>query len=633
MPPQKLVINPNAIAPEDFIPGRLHDRPKRRFRRVAAIQRFVEKKGLDRLIRAAKFLVDDGVEIDIYGYGELEGFYRDLIKSEGARNVYIRGSLDGVDAINEVFRTHDLFVCPSVRAEDGDMDGIPTALLEALAAGLPVVASPLSGITDVVSDRVQGLLCDSTPSKLASTIRSFYELSDVEVEAMVEAGIATVRDRFAVERLTRVLLRVWRGETIDVVVVSWNNLRELRAVVERLYAFTSLPFHLIICDNNSDLDVKAYLEKIWQEKGNLTVVYNDTNAFVGPGTNRALEEGSSDIAIYVCGKEGFVFRAGWEIPFVHVMAERETVGLCGSLCHAPTYLHGSQYATGITVFPKFRNRNFALAQSERVFAHVQGGIFALRRKMVEEIGAFSAAVPHNYTDVEYSFYAESKGWELAEVPHLVSIYSKTRPSLVHRVDEGVYAAHPVRFEDLEWIERIIEGSHILCNLCGATAQAFEGSSSYPLCRECHSTPADRTLFRWLTQSVLLHRRLPAVAVGITGRMAEMWNSQFQGLIYSCEKVKKILTSRRQFDSQSHTAELAVVRGYNGQNSVFDEISRVLKPGGTLLLQGGDNWNSTASNPSFHENDVCRKFQLIEEVRYHSAALRFDSRKMVVFHRC
>ena len=101
--------------------------------------------------------------------------------------------------------------------------------------------------------------------------------------------------------------------------------------------------------------MKAYLERIWQEKGNLTVVYNDTNTFRRSGApNRALEEGSSDIAIYVCGKEGFVFRAGWEIPFVHVMAERETVGLCGSLCHAPTYLHGSQYATGITVFPKFR---------------------------------------------------------------------------------------------------------------------------------------------------------------------------------------------------------------------------------------------------------------------------------------
>ena len=265
------------------------------------------------------------------------------------------------------------------------MDGLPTVLLEALAAGLPILATPISGITELILDKVTGLLCDAAPSALATAIKNFYELPDTQVEAMIEAGISVVGDRFSLDRQARVLQRVWRDETIDIVIVAWNNLPELSAVIERLYKFTTLPFHLIVCDNNSSPDVKAYLSDLWREKGNLTVIHNSTNLLVGPGTNIALGHGWSDIVIYVCGKEGLAFRTGWEIPFVHVMAEQEEVGLCGNLCHSPTYLYGHQYPTGIKEFSKFRNPQFAQTQADRPFHHVQGGIFAFRRKMVTEI--------------------------------------------------------------------------------------------------------------------------------------------------------------------------------------------------------------------------------------------------------
>ena len=188
VPRDKIIINPNAIEPQDFVAGRDRHRPKRRYRRVVAIQRFVEKKGLDRLIRSAKLLEGDGIAIDIYGYGELEETYRALIASEGVRNVELQGRIVGLDALNKDFRTHDLFVCTSVRAQDGDMDGIPTAILEALAAGLPVLSTPVSGIKDVLSERINGLLCDGTPAAIAAAIRKFYQVAEGEVESMVGAS-------------------------------------------------------------------------------------------------------------------------------------------------------------------------------------------------------------------------------------------------------------------------------------------------------------------------------------------------------------------------------------------------------------------------------------------------------------
>ena len=72
-------------------------------------------------------------------------------------------------------------------------------------------------------------------------------------------------------------------------------------------------------------------------------------------------------------------------------------------------------------------------------------MFAIRRTMFESIGGFSEAVPHNHTDVEYSYYVESCGWQLGQIPGLIVIYQKSRPLLTSRLDESVYAVHPGSF--------------------------------------------------------------------------------------------------------------------------------------------------------------------------------------------
>ena len=110
----------------------------------------------------------------------------------------------------------------------------------------------------------------------------------------------------------------------------------------------------------------------------MTVIHNNVNAMVGPGTNAALAQGSSDYAIYICSKEGVSFARGWEIPVMHALEEQPNVGLVGTIGYSPTYLHGSQLPTGIELFSKFRNRNFAQENPNWLFGHVQGGLFGIR---------------------------------------------------------------------------------------------------------------------------------------------------------------------------------------------------------------------------------------------------------------
>jgi hypothetical protein len=312
--------------------------------------------------------------------------------------------------------------------------------------------------------------------------------------------------------------------------VSWNNLPQLREVITRLYRFTRVPFHLIVCDNASDQNVRKYLKELHASRDNVTIVYNSMNARVGPGTNIATAQGWGKYVAYVCGKEGFVLSEGWDTALARYMDESPKMGMAGTLCTSPTYLRGADYPTGIPVFAEFRNRGFAVQNANREFSHIQGGFFVMRRSMLEEIGGFNSRVPHEYTDVEMSFYAESCGYEIGQAPHLLALYNKTRPDLWSRIDEDVYAVHPPQLEDLPALDRIVSGDIVHCNLCGRLGEPGDAPPFHRCCPSCGSTAADRSLWRYLAASNVLYRRLPALAIGHLGALEKIWTQQFQGKI-------------------------------------------------------------------------------------------------------
>ena len=545
VPGSKMTINPNGIDPALYAAGRNPRRAARAARRIVAVHRFTEKKGLIHLIRAAADLAESEIQIDLYGYGELEDDYAAEIRRLKLTNVALRGPVNGREEMLALFRDSDLFACPSVRAADGDMDGIPTVVMEAMAAGLPVLVSELSGIPDLVQDGITGLVAAAEPTALAARIRDFYALPDAAVAAIIEDADLRIAQDYDTNALVEYLVRVWAGETLDLMIVAWNNLAQTREVIRRLYAHTALPFHLVVCDNGSDPDALAHHLAVYAAQDNVTLVLNRENAFVGPGTNICLEHGTSDIAIYVCGKEGMVTRHGWERGFVETMRLNPRVGQAGTLCHSPSYLHGRDYPEALDLFPDFRNPDFARDNPNRPFAHVQGGFFAIRRAMFDEIGGFSDVVNHNYTDVEFSYYVESCGWDLAEVPRVMALFNKTRPGLLNRVDDSHGALHPPLLEDMPALDRIARREIRHCNLCAAEFDAFVGGDDGAICPSCGSTRRSRSLYRVLAESILLYRRLPALGVGIPEALQEFWKFQFQGRMLPGEEFGQNPRHRRQ----------------------------------------------------------------------------------------
>lgn len=164
---------------------------------IVSIGRLVEKKGFDDLIRAAAELERRQVACDvlIIGTGEREEELRQLILASGARNVVLGGPRPQVEVI-DLLRRATIFAGPYVVAEDGNRDGLPTVLVEAMAVGTPCIATDVTGVPEIVRNGVTGdIVPQRDPQKLADCIQRL--LHDHERrDSYGKAGRAIVEQEF-----------------------------------------------------------------------------------------------------------------------------------------------------------------------------------------------------------------------------------------------------------------------------------------------------------------------------------------------------------------------------------------------------------------------------------------------------
>ncbi len=166
-----------------------------------------EKKGLTYLISACRELVDTGVpfECDIIGEGPLRSELEAQIVDQGLEgNVRLLGPLPHDEVIDRL-RASTVFVLPCVIARDGDRDGIPNVILEAMAVGKPVISTTVSGIPEAVADGVTGRLVE--PADAGGLAGAMADLLDSHAtrSQMGSAGRERIEDLFDVRRNARKL--------------------------------------------------------------------------------------------------------------------------------------------------------------------------------------------------------------------------------------------------------------------------------------------------------------------------------------------------------------------------------------------------------------------------------------------
>ena len=178
--------------------------------RLLSVGRYVEKKGFADLIEACRLLRAQGREFrcDIVGGGPLEADLQARIDAAGLGGCVTLLGPRPQHEVRKLLAGAALFVLACVPEAGGGSDNLPTVIMEAMAAGVPVVSTRLAGIPEMIADEVDGLLVPPrAPTELAAALGRLLD-SPTDAARYAAAGQRVARERFALECTTRVLKRL-----------------------------------------------------------------------------------------------------------------------------------------------------------------------------------------------------------------------------------------------------------------------------------------------------------------------------------------------------------------------------------------------------------------------------------------
>jgi glycosyltransferase involved in cell wall biosynthesis len=153
---------------------------------LLALGRFVGKKGYDFLLQACSILKKGGTRfhLTLAGAGPRGMQLKRLCNNLGLDGCVSFPGFLPYDKVSDLFYSTDIFIMPSVIHKSGDRDGIPTVLMESLMHRVPVIATDVSGIAELVEDRATGLL-----------------IPEKDAQAIADAVLKMVQDRSAAIRM------------------------------------------------------------------------------------------------------------------------------------------------------------------------------------------------------------------------------------------------------------------------------------------------------------------------------------------------------------------------------------------------------------------------------------------------
>ncbi|MCP4667078.1 MAG: glycosyltransferase family 4 protein [Deltaproteobacteria bacterium] len=184
--------------------------------RLLALGRFVRTKGYDYLIHGCRILKESGLDFHLVlaGDGPKKRGLQRLTKKLGLGG---RVSFPGFithDRVSDIILSTDIFIMPSVVHATGDRDGIPTVIMESLLHRIPVIATAVAGIPEVIKDGMTGLLIpEKDPFAISQAVRRLAGDRKSALE-MAEKGRALVQRNFDTKRNHRKIMELYHEKVV-----------------------------------------------------------------------------------------------------------------------------------------------------------------------------------------------------------------------------------------------------------------------------------------------------------------------------------------------------------------------------------------------------------------------------------
>lgn len=190
-----------------------YDAPSVRPARIVSVGRLVEKKGFADLIDACAVLASRGgaFTCEIIGTGELEESLKEHARRLGLQaRIEFLGARPQEEVIDRV-KSAAVFVGPYVVADDGNREGLPTTILEAMALGTPCVSTDVSGLPEVLQDGSTGLMVPQhDPGALAEAIERLLADASLRLRLATRAR-GLIETQFEIRRNVACLREVFQA--------------------------------------------------------------------------------------------------------------------------------------------------------------------------------------------------------------------------------------------------------------------------------------------------------------------------------------------------------------------------------------------------------------------------------------
>jgi glycosyltransferase involved in cell wall biosynthesis len=178
---------------------------------ILSVGRLVEKKGFADLIAACRLLIESGCQFrcEIIGEGPLrDDLQAQIVRENLAAHVALLGARSQ-DEIKRRLGLANVFALPCTIEADGGADNFPTVIAEAMASGLPVVSTSITGIPEMVEQGVTGeLVAPNDPRALADALKRFL-IDQERARQFGERGRAVAREKFTIETSVRALREIF----------------------------------------------------------------------------------------------------------------------------------------------------------------------------------------------------------------------------------------------------------------------------------------------------------------------------------------------------------------------------------------------------------------------------------------
>ncbi len=169
--------------------------------KLMMVGRMVEKKGFKFAIEAVKKLNENGYSftLNLYGDGDLRKYLERKAKDLGIKGlVHFHGSVSNEKVLKEHLN-HNILLAPSHTADDGDEEGLPNTILEAMASGTLVITTDHAAISEVIKDKVNGLIVEQENANALANAIAYAQSKDCDTKKMRIEARQVIESRFKIQ--------------------------------------------------------------------------------------------------------------------------------------------------------------------------------------------------------------------------------------------------------------------------------------------------------------------------------------------------------------------------------------------------------------------------------------------------